>query len=461
MIDGFYRAFEERHYAPREVIKTLRRQYLPFVTPLVVAYPGAPTFDIGCGRGEWLELMMEIGLKPYGVDLDEGMLNDCVVRNLPAEKGDAVAFLTTLSSESQVVVSALHVVEHISFEQLRTVVSEALRVLKPGGLLIMETPNPENLVVATRNFYLDPAHQRPIPPQLLAFLSEYYGFKRVKTLRLQESPALSGEKVLTLLDVLSGVSPDYAVVAQKDGATEIFAATNPAFEAEYGLTLESLAVRYNQQAEAKAQRAETVAQKAEAKAQRAETVAQKAEAKAQRAEVVAQHASTWFVRRRLKPTRTDVVVAYWCLLGREPENESVVLGYMQKKTIDELIAAFMSSEEFKNRMNKSGSSQTEYNSFFSFRKKLLSYPFALAVHFFRKRPGFRLRCVALIKRFGLYDTLRSFYSRCSGHQDHENSPNVMGQGAVNNSSVDQLTPRARQIYADLQAAIERRQKENR
>jgi len=87
MRDVFYRAFEDRYYGSREIIKTLRRQYLPFVTPLVVMYPGAPTFDIGCGRGEWLELMSEIGFNPHGVDLDEGMLSDCVERNLPAEKG--------------------------------------------------------------------------------------------------------------------------------------------------------------------------------------------------------------------------------------------------------------------------------------------------------------------------------------------------------------------------------------
>ncbi len=80
----------------------------------------------------------------------------------------------------------------------------------------METPNPENIVVATRDFYLDPTHQRPIPPQLLSFLPEFYGFARTKIIRLQESKDLEMRADLTLQDVLSGASPDYAVVAQKE-----------------------------------------------------------------------------------------------------------------------------------------------------------------------------------------------------------------------------------------------------
>src|SRR5659263_452911 len=98
MIDGFYRAFEEKHRGSRELINSRLRVYLPLVTPLAVAYPGAPIFDVGCGRGEWLELMAEIGFKPCGVDLDDGMLKDCLELGLLAEKGDAVAFLATLPS---------------------------------------------------------------------------------------------------------------------------------------------------------------------------------------------------------------------------------------------------------------------------------------------------------------------------------------------------------------------------
>ena len=215
MSDGFYRAFEERYRGSRELIKGRLVAYRPFVEPLLEVYPSATALDLGCGRGEWLELLVESGFKPIGVDLDKGMLEACLERGLPVEQGDALAYLSALPDESQAVVSAFHVVEHITFDQLGTLVAETLRVLMPGGLLIMETPNPENIVVATRNFYLDPTHQRPIPPMLLAFVAEYAGFARVKTLRLQESKELVNKGDVSLQDVFAGVSPDYAVVAQK------------------------------------------------------------------------------------------------------------------------------------------------------------------------------------------------------------------------------------------------------
>lgn len=245
MIDMFYRAFEERYYAPRHVIRQLRQQYLSFVEPLKAIYPGTSTFDIGCGRGEWLELMLEAGFQPLGVDLDEGMLQACQELHLPAHLGDAVVHLASLPDSSHAVITAFHLVEHISFDQLTEVVIQALRVLKPGGLLIMETPNPENIVVGTRNFYLDPTHQRPIPSLLLSFLTEHYGYARTKVLRLQENRDLLKCTTLGLHNVFDGVSPDYAVVAQKGASPSVLEPFDDAFSREYGLSLEVLSSHYD------------------------------------------------------------------------------------------------------------------------------------------------------------------------------------------------------------------------
>jgi hypothetical protein len=252
MTNSFYRAFEDRYRGSRELIKSRLRAYLPFVEPLRAFREHCKAIDLGCGRGEWLELMKEIGVDAVGVDVDETMLAACRELGLPTETGDAIACLKALSDESMMVVSSFHVVEHIPFPSLQALVQDALRVLKPGGLLILETPNPENIVVATTNFYLDPTHQRPIPPLLLSFLPEYYGFDKVKTVRLQEPRPLSQLQPPTLLDVLSGASMDFAVVAQKrPDLVELSGVLDGVFEAEYGIDLDTLAMRYDEGMSAK------------------------------------------------------------------------------------------------------------------------------------------------------------------------------------------------------------------
>lgn len=241
----FYRAFEERYYAPREVILSLRKQYLPFAEKLVQFYPKSEVYDIGCGRGEWLELMQTLGFVAFGVDLDDGMLAGCYEKGLHATQGNGVSYLSALEDNSQAIVSAFHVVEHLSFYDLQIVIKEALRVLKPGGLLILEMPNIENFRVASSNFYLDPTHVRPIPVALLSFLTENFGFSRTKVLRLQENPLLHNTTDVSLLNVLTGVSCDCAVIAQKQANQSLLQAFDKLFDQEYGITLEVLAEKYD------------------------------------------------------------------------------------------------------------------------------------------------------------------------------------------------------------------------
>ena len=241
----FYRAFEDRYRGSRELIGQRLEAYLPFIQPLSVIYQPANAVDLGCGRGEWLELLQGAGFVPQGIDLDAGMLAACMERGLPVTQGDAIAHLKSLADQSQCIVSGFHIAEHMAFDDLETLVIHSMRVLKPGGLLILETPNPENLVVGTSNFFLDPTHLRPIPPLLLSFLPEHHGFARVRTVRLQESPELRTRSDVRMMDVLGGVSPDYAVVAQKAAAPEVMAHFNTAFGAHYGIELNELADRYD------------------------------------------------------------------------------------------------------------------------------------------------------------------------------------------------------------------------
>jgi SAM-dependent methyltransferase len=283
----FYRAFEERYRGSQEQIRLRLRVYLPFIKPLIVLYGDAKAVDLGCGRGEWLELLKEEGFDARGVDLDEGMLVACKELGLNVQVGDAVGFLKELPEASQVIVSGFHLVEHIPFVDVQALVQEALRVLKPGGLLILETPNPENIVVGSSSFYLDPTHQRPIPPQLLAFLPDYYGYEKTKIVRLQESLELHSTKPPRLLDVLNGASPDYSIVARKKGNAKILAATKKAFSKEYGLTLDNLAIRYDLEVESKMYKAEAIVYEVEVKANQAEAKAYEVEVKANQAEAKA------------------------------------------------------------------------------------------------------------------------------------------------------------------------------
>ncbi len=245
--DGFYRAFEEKYRGSRELIKSRLRVYLPFIEPLKTAYSTSSVVDLGCGRGEWLELLSERGFAPHGVDLDEGMLAACYERGLQASKGDAINFLKALPDASQLVVSGFHIAEHLPFADLLELVQEALRVLRPAGLLILETPNPENLRVAGTSFYLDPTHHHPLPPELLSFLPPHIGFARTKVIRLQERPELLKSARVSLNDVLGGVSPDYAIVAQKSGEESVMALASRAFDVDYGVTFDQLVTRFDTQ----------------------------------------------------------------------------------------------------------------------------------------------------------------------------------------------------------------------
>ncbi len=245
MIDQFYAEFEASFRGTRDQILSRLQIYLPFVLPLREIHEQCNALDLGCGRGEWLQLLGEQDIDAQGVDMDAGMLEYCRERGLSVVEADLIPFLKDQPSQSQSIISAFHVVEHIHFDQLRTLVSEALRVLRPGGLLIMETPNPENISVATNTFYLDPTHRSPIPPALLGFTAKFEGFSRIKVLRLQEDKAVVAKEKLNLADVFEGVSPDYSIVAQKPASESDMERTADAFLQDYGVGFDEMLNRYD------------------------------------------------------------------------------------------------------------------------------------------------------------------------------------------------------------------------
>lgn len=241
---SFYHEFEAHFRGSRAEIQKRLEVYIPFLQPFMDAVAAPRIVDVGCGRGEWLELVASKGMDAHGVDLDERMLRDCWDRGLSADKADAIAYLASLPDNSVAVVSGFHIAEHLPFEALQQLIGNALRVLQPGGLLILETPNAENIQVGTLTFHMDPTHVRPLPPGLLSFLPRFHGFQRVKVLRLQENRMLAQAGNVRLIDVFQGASPDYAVVAQKGGDAAYLSQWDEIFDKDYGLTLDTLSDRF-------------------------------------------------------------------------------------------------------------------------------------------------------------------------------------------------------------------------
>ena len=214
MTDHFYSAFEDRYRGSRELIKSRQKAYLPFIEKLKTQGRTLKALDVGCGRGEWLELLRDWGVEAEGVDLDDSMLHICYEMGLAVSNQNALTVLAQAPSASLDIVSGFHIAEHLEFSQLVTLVKESLRVLRPGGLLILETPNSENIAVATSSFYLDPTHHNPIPIQLLGFLLSHTGFPVVEEVRLNADISPDQSSWISLNDVISGVSRDYAVIGQ-------------------------------------------------------------------------------------------------------------------------------------------------------------------------------------------------------------------------------------------------------
>nr|WP_314471003.1 glycosyltransferase [uncultured Campylobacter sp.] len=245
-MDKFYKSFEDKFRGHRSEIKKRLLAYEPFLQILKQNNEKPAAVDLGCGRGEWLEILKQNGFTARGCDVSEEMLKECEKNALEAKKQGAIEFLSELEDSSLALVSAFQLVEHLEFSELCELIKQARRVLKDGGILILETPNPENLRVATLNFYLDATHVKPIPPMLLEYLCEFEGFNNTFMMRLNSNLSFSEDlenQNVTLRDVLSSVGLDYAILGLKNGDEK----TREAFlkAAKSGYSFEELADRFD------------------------------------------------------------------------------------------------------------------------------------------------------------------------------------------------------------------------
>ena len=185
---AFYFALQDRFRGPEEDIRKKLGIYLDVLGALDPLVRRERLLDLGSGRGEWLEMAVEAGYDALGVDASPLAVAFCRDRNLRVQQQDALAFLREQPPESIGIVTCFHVLEHCPFEHILILVKEVVRTLVPGGVLIVETPHPGNLSMAARDFWLDPSHLRPLPPELTEFVLEHFGLRVLRRMELNPHP---------------------------------------------------------------------------------------------------------------------------------------------------------------------------------------------------------------------------------------------------------------------------------
>ena len=182
--------------------------------------------DLGCGRGELLLMLREAGVEAVGIEGDPAVVEATRRRGLEVIEGDVLEALRGQPDESRDAVTAIHLFEHLEPTHLAVVIAEVRRVLSPGGLFIVECPNPTSLRVGAAMFWIDPTHRRPLMPETLRLFLKTSGFEVEKTELLHPFPEeqlfagrVADEELARRLDELINGPRDFTVWARKPDST--------------------------------------------------------------------------------------------------------------------------------------------------------------------------------------------------------------------------------------------------
>lgn len=192
-----YFKFENQFRGPRENVKEIQKAYVPYY----VMDHGGKVLDIGCGRGEFLELMWENGIDSYGIDIYEPFVDFCRGRGFDAVLCDALTHLCSLEDCSLSGIFMAHVVEHLSKDYIESLIAVAYKKLRPGCCFILESPNPECLAAMTE-FFVDMDHEKPVHYKALEFLFKEVGFSSVEEYHAEQTlyPLKANHLKVTALD---------------------------------------------------------------------------------------------------------------------------------------------------------------------------------------------------------------------------------------------------------------------
>jgi 2-polyprenyl-3-methyl-5-hydroxy-6-metoxy-1,4-benzoquinol methylase len=187
--DWRYAAFENRHRGNEEEVRKQQIQYISYFRGR------GKILDLGCGRGEFLELCKESGVEAEGIDMNEQMVEICRDKGLDCQRGDILETLAEKPDKTLGGLFSSQVIEHLTPSQLKRLIELAYAKLAPGGVIVLETINPASVFALVQIFFLDLSHQKPIHPQTLKFLLESFGFEKVK---IQYSRPLEQEQLQAL-----------------------------------------------------------------------------------------------------------------------------------------------------------------------------------------------------------------------------------------------------------------------
>ncbi len=220
-LDAVYLSFENRFRGTREEIIERLRVYLPKIRKADAGTTDRPVLDIGCGRGEWLQILAEEKLIGKGIDLNPAQVKESIGLGLAVEEREAIEYLRSLPDNSVGAITSFQLIEHLDFSTRVALFDECNRVLQSGGIAIFETPNPANLLVGSCNFWSDPTHIRPLFPQTHQFVMELRGFIDVELMFLHPHddqdrlPEHEAPKLASRLNDLFSCARDYAVIGYK------------------------------------------------------------------------------------------------------------------------------------------------------------------------------------------------------------------------------------------------------
>jgi len=226
----FYHDFEEKFRGKQNEISDKLRSYIPVFTEHFGEITDKSFIDLGCGRGEWLDVLKENGVKKrVGVDINELQLAFCKKKDHEVLQKDCVQFISECDAESLDVITGFQLIEHLPLVALIELLDSCYRALNPGGMVLFETPNSGNLQTAASLFYIDPTHKRPLHQQLAEFILSRSGFRKIKTLYssafdeefLLEIPTNGNntelwEKNLNKINMLLYGHQDYAIIGVKE-----------------------------------------------------------------------------------------------------------------------------------------------------------------------------------------------------------------------------------------------------